>query len=474
MTTLAPTWSSVPKWKYTLGPEVAEVNDAAGFTPDANQAAILDAAFGFDRHGLPVADEVAIIAPRQNIKTGVEKMIAIGWLHVLERKHSIWSAHEASTATEAFIDLKALHDEDGPGAFLGRRVKRIYEGDGRQHILLKDGRRLVFRSRTRSGGRGLTGDDTMLDEAFALRAMHMGALLPTMLTRPEAQVVYGSSAGMHDSDILFSLRERGRSGSPRLAYFEWGDEHPGEGCVVEDCDHALVREGCALDDRERWWATNPTLGDRITEESIAKLRRSLPPEEFARECLGWWDEPSTGDPDLTVEAWSALAGEAAPVGSLILGIDAAPGHASASIVVTDGVDCELPERRPGVAWLAGRLVELRDGHSPSAIAFDPAGPIGSLVPDLEQAGLVLTPVEGKDSVRACGALVRLVNEAAIRHRGEPEFAAAVAGLRLRAVGDGKKFSRRDSTVDISPIVALAVALWVARRDADYDVLDSVY
>jgi hypothetical protein len=353
-------------------------------------------------------------------------------------------------------------------------VKRIYEGDGRQHILLKDGRRLVFRSRTRSGGRGLTGDDTILDEAFALRAMHMGALLPTMLTRPEAQIVYGSSAGMHDSDILFALRERGRAGSPRLAYFEWGDEHQGEGCAVEDCDHAQSRVGCALDDRARWWATNPTLGDRIAEESLAKLRRSLPPVEFARECLGWWDEPATGVPELSAEAWSALSRDAAPAGELVLGVDAAPGHRSASVVVTDGVDCELLERRPGVAWLASRLVELQDRNGPARVAFDPAGPIGSVVPDLEQAGLVLTPVEGKDSVRACGALVRLVNEAAIRHRGEPEFAAAVAGLRLRAVGDGKKFSRRDSTVDISPIVALTVALWVARGAAVYDVLDSIY
>lgn len=467
---VAPSWHTRPTSDATDGPLVAEVCALAGFAPDPEQRLVLDDLFAV-RGERAASLETAVICARQNLKTAVAEMACLGWLFVTQQRLIVWSAHQFPTAQEAFRDLDELC---AAHPSLASRVARVWRGNGDEAIELKSGARLIFRARTKGGGRGLSGDKVVLDEAFALHPMHMGALLPTLSARPDPQVLYASSAGLADSDVLRAVRDRGRAGDPSLAYLEWGDPNPHAGCGTEDCDHTLGRESCALDDEARWQLANPALGRRIEVDYVRAERRALPPEEFARERLGWWDEPGEIDADLTVEAWSALAGVAAPTGTLVLGIDAAPGHASASITVTDGVDCELLERRPGAAWLAERLVDLRDRHGPSAIAYDPAGPIGSLVPDLERAGLALNPVEGKDSVRACGSLVRLVKEAAIRHRGETEFAAAVAGLRLRAVGDGKKFSRRDSTVDISPIVALAVALWVARGDNDYDVLDSVY
>jgi hypothetical protein len=99
-----------------------------------------------------------------------------------------------------------------------------------------------------------------------------------------------------------------------------------------------------------------------------------------------------------------------------------------------------------------------------------------MVNEFAQAGVELTPVEGKDSVRACGAFVRAAGEGSFRHRGEAEFDAAIAGARQRAIGDGHKWSRKDSTVDITPIVAATVAMWVAGAllDDTYDVLDSIY
>src|SRR5258708_35183548 len=109
-------------------------------------------------------------------------------------------------------------------AFLRRQTKRIIRNHGEEGIETKTGARLSFKTRTKAGGRGLSARKVILDEAFALRAMHMGALLPTLSAQPDPQVLYGSAAGMFDSDVLQDLRDRGRAGEaadPKLAYMAW-------------------------------------------------------------------------------------------------------------------------------------------------------------------------------------------------------------------------------------------------------------
>jgi len=95
---------------------------------------------------------------------------------------------------------------------------------------------------------------------------------------------------------------------------------------------------------------------------------------------------------------------------------------------------------------------------------------------MQDAGLPLALVEGKDSVRACGSFAASVDDGTFRHRAEPDMAAAVAGARRRAVGDAWKWSRKDSTVDITGLVAATNALWAASgaAHADYDLTESFY
>lgn len=463
MTYLAPTWSTTPEWHTTLGPEVADLCASAGYVPDDGQRAILDATFALDKNHLPASFEVGVVAPRQNIKTGVEKMIALGWMFLLERNLCIWSAHETNTSKEAYADLAALIE----GAdFLSRQVLKMNGAEGREYIKTRHGR-LLFKTRTGSGGRGLSGDDTILDEAFALKASHMGALLPVMLTRPHAQVVYGSSAGLAGSDVLRGVRNRGRVGAERLAYFEWGDTKPNEGCERDDCDHAITTPGCALDDRSRWWATNPALGVRIDEESIANLRRSLPPEEFAREVLGWWDERAEGVRRITVDEWNALALEGLDVREApapVLAVDVAPNHASAAIVAVARIDgvlsVELADKRAGSSWVAPRLAELAARYDGSLV-LNSSGPVGSLIPELERERLTWTDVRGGDYVKACHLLVATVNDKALHVVEDPAFVSAIAGAETRKNGDGFTWSRSDSATDITPLVAATLGVWAA-------------
>ena len=102
---------------------------------------------------------------------------------------------------------------------------RFYEGHQDRSIVHEPtGNRIDFGSRTGKGKRGLTGVQRVtLDEALYLEPKHVGAVYPTMLTRPGAQVRVGSSAGLESSVVLRGIRDRGRSGKdPRLAYVEYG------------------------------------------------------------------------------------------------------------------------------------------------------------------------------------------------------------------------------------------------------------
>ena len=463
---LAPTFIHQLDYHRTLGDEVADLCSVAGFVPDPEQRMILDQVFGFDRNGRSVAKEVAIIAPRQNLKTGAEIQIALGWLFITEEPLVVWTAHEFSTAAESFRDITNLI-EDNP--FLDAEVKRIWRGEGNEMVELRNGARLRFRSRTRTGGRGLAARKLFLDEGFALTDEHMGAIIPITSAQPDSQIIYGSSAGMLSSNVLRRLRDRGRAGdSQRLAYFEWCDPRPQQ-CELDGCEHDVTVKGCALDDLERIAAANPQFGKRITVEAILTERESMPPHEFARERLGWWDEPVVADEATTAAEWVAATTDDAPTGWLSMAVDVAPAHTWATVVACGNGVLEVVDRRRGASWLPERLTELAAKHNIYTFTIDPAGPIGALIPDLERAGVPLLLMSGRDAVNACTAIEVAIREGDVKHRGEPELLNAVGGARRRKVGDGWKWTRTDSTVDISPLVAATYAHWGAlSREGDLD------
>jgi len=466
---VAPSWFTGPDVVKTDGPIVAEVCELAGYAPDPEQRMLLDSAFSIGGNGKLSSFEVALICARQNLKTGFLKQAALGWLYVTDQRLIVWSAHEFRTAQEAFRDMDELCASHPS---LSSRVKAVSRGNGDEAIELKSGSRLIFKARTKGGGRGLSGDKVVLDEAYALRDFHMGALLPTLSARPDPQVVYASSAGLADSDVLRAIRDRGRVGSETLTYAEWGDPNPG-GCLLDDCDHKVGNAGCVLDDSRRWRLANPALGRRIPLDYIAAERRALPPREFARERLGWWDEPVQAGAQISLASWEQAIDAAVDIRQLrnpIIAVDVAPHQVAASIVAcaydprVDAPVISLIDKRPGNAWVAPRLQELRDQYTPTFV-LNSAGPVGALIPEINSAQVRFHDLRGADFAKACGLFVASANDVSLRHRGEPEFGAAIAGVKVRRAGDGFLFSRVDSSADISPIVAASLALWLQATNA---------
>jgi phage terminase large subunit-like protein len=149
---------------------------------------------------------------------------------------------------------------------------------------------------------------------------------------------------------------------------------------------------------------------------------------------------------------------------MAIAVDVSPDRRWTSIAVAgknpDGrTHVEIIDRLPGTGRAVERIVELRDRWSPIAVAMDPAGPAGSLVADLEAAGVNLRSVSFREHGQACGMLWDDVAEKRVVHLNDPVLNAAVAGARRRLVGDSWLWDRKRSDVDISPLVAVTLARW---------------
>lgn len=467
----------------SAGPEAVELAASAGLVLDPWQCDLLTAALGERDDGRWAAFEVAQIISRQNGKGANLEARALAGLLLFGERLIMWTAHELKTAMEAFrrVEELFLNCDD-----LRRRVKKVSHANGDEGIELRGGARLRFVARSRGSGRGFSGDLVVLDEAYALTAEQIEALMPTMSARPNPQIWYASSPPLdaESGSQLMSVRRRGLVGASRLAYFDWGAV--GE---LEDLS------GVDLDDRALWAATNPAYGIRVSEEFVAMERTAMTAVGFARERLGIWPRDDEGaSAPIDPQVWSALAGpEPRRRDRVAFAIDVTPDRRRAAIAAYVQVDdlmgnVTVVDHRDGTDWLLDRLLELKAQWNPVAVGLDGKGPAGSLLVSLEKAGFSVPGSEGpkygqlavssaSDLAAACGQLVDAVKQGRVRHQGQPEMAVAVAGAKTRPLGDAWAWARRTATQDISPLVAATLARWAFHSRAhlvnQYNVLDSV-
>lgn len=447
--------------------EACDLADALGMTLDDAQRDTLRLALGERDNGKWAAFEVADIQPRQNGKGETIQARELAGLFVFGEQLIIHTAHEFATANEAFLRMAAIIDANPE---LRRRVQRIRYGNGEQGVELRDGRRIKYKARTGGAGRGFAGADLVVyDEAYALQAEHIAASLPTMSTAPNPQVWFASSAGLSTSSQLWALRRRAVSGSAgRLAYSEFTAER------IEVDELGRLRS-LPIDpaDRRLWAMANPAVGSRISWDYLEAEFAAMPVEQFARERLGVWD-PIEGEhrpPKLPVSHWhrcGRMVSEPPPP-PYTLAFDVDIDGRDASICVGAGNVAEPyiehVEFRPGVGWLADRLVELVAAHDPIAVGCNGRGPAGAQVGavlaafrDAGVSGDLLVQMDATRYQQACGAFYAAIVEGRlVRHDGSDPLRIAGEDATDRVLGEGWVWDRRSATVPISPLVAATIA-----------------
>jgi hypothetical protein len=119
------------------------------------------------------------------------------------------------------------------------------------------------------------------------------------------------------------------------------------------------------------------------------------------------------------------------------------------------------EHRPGTRWLPARLAEMVERGNPDGVFCDGLGPSASMIKDCDAAGVTVEPVDTKDHTRSCGRLVDLIEEGNLAHLGSQELRDAVLGAAQRPVGDAWAWSRKNSSVNIAPLVAVTLGVGAA-------------
>lgn len=433
---------------------------SAGLVLDEWQRLVLEHGLGVRDDGAWAAFEVGLNVARQNGKGGVIEARELAGLFLFGEQLIIHTAHNFSTAREAFLRLTTLI-EMSPA--LDAQVRKINASNTEWGVTLKSGQRLQYRTRTKGGARGFSAPTLIFDEAMFLPEYTIGAVMPIVSAMEHPQIWYAGSAvdqAIHEDGVVFArVRERGLKGDdPSLAYFEWsaGVASP------DDLDEAM------LADEGLWAQANPALGIRIAPEHVANEQRSMDARTFAVERLGVGDWPrtdGTADSMISPEQWALLTDAASSiVGPVCFAFDVSPDRAWASIAASgvreDGLaHVEIVDRRRGTSWLPARLGELCEAHEVGAVLCDASGPAASLLHELVEVDPEITVVSARDHANACGLLFDRVDEMAVRHLGTPELTAAVKGATTRPLGDAWAWSRKSASVDISPLVAVTLALF---------------
>lgn len=462
---IEPRFSWFPPRVRSLGPDCIAFWRAAGGSLFGWQEFAIDGMLGLDENDHFVSGDDGVCVARQNGKGVIEQALEVYFAFELNYLVVMHTAHEFATSQEHQLRLEAFI-QDCPHLHAKVRGKGGYvHANGQESIRLKSGCRIIFKARTKGGGRGYSGDLLVWDEGMVIPSVVVGAQKPMLRASQAAhgpKTIYAGSAvdqEFHEHGVPFALiRERGIAKAPGISYCEWSApfDHP------DDMSDEILR------DRSWWPLANPAMPEGlILAEHMAEEIESMPARVAAVElaCVGDWPRTDgLSDAVISLETWMALLDdESEPEGPVCFTFDVTPDRRRAAVAVvgkrSDGrVHGEIHEHRAGTGWVVPELIRLHKEHHPMAIVCDEASPAAALIPALEQANLTIEKINGPLHAQACGLFFDAIEQDRFRHRGDAGLLSAVKGAVKRPLGERWAWSRKNSNVDISPLVAVTLGV----------------
>jgi hypothetical protein len=479
-----PRLSHRPKCAWSYADDAAFLAAGYGLSPDPWQFHVLEGWLGRTAGGSRwSALSCGLSISRQNGKNAIIEVRELFGMIALGEKFA-HTAHEVKTARKAFLRIASFFENpDYPE--LGALCTEIRRTNGQEAITLRNGGSVEFVARSKSSGRGFTVDVLVCDEAQEMSDEDLEAIMPATSASPlrDPQWIFtGTPPGPKAVGEVFGrVRGDGVSGSdPRLCWDEWSlapsEESGGE---------------VDLDDRAVWYATNPGLAaGRLQIDVVEGERHRFSDGGFARERLGMW-ETLIAKAVIDLRLWGGAAEEGGlldpashPAGAPVFAVDVAPARTRATIAVggrrPDGlIHVDPIDARPGAGWVAERLLELCERHNPAAVVLEGSGGAAALGPDIEAAlngnlerlRAGEEPVEGAQPrwpllrpgpaqmAQACGQFYDAAVERRLRHIGAPVMGTALAGATKRPLENGWAWNRKDTAVDLTPLVSCTWAVW---------------
>lgn len=441
-----------PDYAETDGGDAARILLTGGIILDPWQSDLLEDWMATTPGKKWMCRTCGLSVPRQNGKTGlVQGRSDAGML--LYNEKIIYTAHLQKTATETFEEMAVFFDRPK----LIRYVKDIKTALGREQIILKSGARIKFLARTRSGGRGQHGDLLIFDEAQELDDDQQASFLPAISASLNPQtILIGTPPEPQSPGTVFrSVRDRAIAGKTvSTAWAEFSVDEIGD-----------------VTDRRRWAQTNPALGRRILESTIAAECEQMSPDTFARERLGWWAPVVEKKVDLAIDEklWDACrSDELKPEGKTAYGVKFTPDGAGVCLA-----GAVIPEHGParisliemqstgrGTGWLADWLNErykraacvVIDGRNGADVLTE------RIADTWRIKGSVIRP-SSRDVLASASTLTDALAEKSVTwYSGQEALRESAVTSVKRPLSGGWGFGGENS----APIEAAALALWGAK------------
>ena len=445
------------------GADAATLMRAYGCELDAWQRHVIDCWLGKDDAGKYNVTSAGLALPRQNGKNVCLEAREFFGL-VINGEKILHTAHQVRTSKKSFRRLAAMFtDKRHPE--ITDIVKQIRYTNGEEQIELDNGGSIEFSARSRQAARGFDGISLVVyDEAQELTEDQVEAIMATLSASATGtrQILYaGTPPYPNCPGDVFRRRRTVCMSDPgkRDAWHEWGVQ-------AESINEINVT------DQTLWYMTNPALGIRLSDEFTAEEMRTMSPDGFARERLGWWSPvlERREMPAIDANAWDACASmELRPEsGKTAYGIkfsaDGAEVCLCGAVIPANGeARVSLIDRKPtghGTKWLADWLNERY--NKASCVVIDGRNGVDVLVDRIADTwrvkGSIIRPT-AKEMVAAVGCLVDAVNEQNMTwYQPQQQLRESAVTSVKRPIGGGWGFGGDNS----APIEACAIALWGAK------------
>lgn len=451
-----------PERTSTDGTDAADLISAYGSTLDPWQRLVLDCWLGKGADERYTVTSAGLSVPRQNGKNVILEAREFFGM-VISGEKILHTAHQVRTSKKAFRRLVALFTDKRYPEIVDL-VKQIRFTNGEECIELVNGGAVEYSARSRQAARGFDGISLVVfDEAQELTDDQIDAILPTLSASATGtrQIIYtGTPPYPGCPGDVFRRRREAAIGdpSPHDSWHEWSVA-------------AKTLEEISLGDRTIWASANPALGIHLTEEFTAEELKSMAPDGFARERLGWWTPREEHKLDLAIpaELWDACrSAEPKPEGKTAFGVkftqDGAEVCLCGAVVPAEGpARITFLARQPtgiGTGWLADWLCKryasascaVIDGRNGADVLTDKLSAVWKI------KGSVIRP-SGKEVCAAASTLLDALQEKTVTwFNKQPELRDSAVSVVKRPISGGWGFGGENS----APIEAAALALWGAR------------
>lgn len=440
-----PTKSVVLPYKKTKGNQAIKLYSLTGNDLIEWQQDLLKDIMAVNDDGNWTHLQFGYAVPRRNGKT--EDVYAREMLGLITGESILHTAHRTDTvhsSWERMMDLlKAA----------GIPIEHCYKASGKEHIYIKGGGRIEYRTRTNSGGLGRGYDLLVVDEAQEYTAAQSTALTYVTSASKNPQTIYlgtpptavsaGTKFQEYRDSILTAKKEDG-------GWAEWS---------IEKQTDPL--------NKDAWYESNPSLGILLTERTV-RSEFNGDDVDFNIQRLGLWLSYSQKS-EISEAEWVALSAPKMPklTSKLFVGIKYGKDGANVSLSIaartaSDKIFLESIDCRPirsGNGW----LLKFMKSADIEKVVVDGASGQELLKKEMKEERIKPVPILPKvnEVISANALFLQGVEAQSIRHMNQKSLRQVVSNSEKRAIGSkgGFGFQTFLEGADVSLMDSAILAFW---------------